>query len=72
MRSIWQACIDRQYDPFNFIASRPLRVARVLVDPSHVLSHLWFNCLQEEVVYGVQDIRKDEFRPGEDAKLIAG
>lgn len=40
------------------------------IDPSHVLPDLRLDALQDEVVYRIQRIRKNELRPREDAQLV--
>ena len=58
-------------NPFDLVPTRPLCVAWVMIDPSHVLPHFGGNAVQEEVVDGIQRVREDELRPREDAQLVA-
>lgn len=71
MCSIRLRLINPDDDALDLISASPLHVAGVLVDSSHVLPHLRFDRLQEKRVDWVESVGEDEFRPGEDAQLVA-
>ena len=70
MGTISLSLVDIYNDPLNLVTTGPLGIAWMFVDPPDVLSNLWLDDVQEEVIDRVQCVREDEFRPRQYSKFI--
>ena len=63
MSPICQGPVRIRYDTLNLVPSSPLRVARVSVNPPHILPHFRFYRFQEEIVDRIHCVGENQFRP---------
>ena len=71
MCPIRQRVVHADHNTLDLIPPSPLRIARMAIDPPHVLPNLRLNTLEDEVIDRVQCVGEDELRPREDAQLVA-
>ena len=51
----------------DLVSAGPLCIARMLVYTADILSHLWLDRSEQEVIDGIQCIGKDKLGPSQDA-----
>ena len=71
VRTIGLSLVDASDDALDLVPSGPLHVTWMLVDASDVLPDFWLDGLQKERVDGIQGVREDQLRPGEDPEFVA-
>ena len=72
MSTVRLRLVDTDYNAFDLVPSRPLHVARVLVDTTHILPNLRFNRSEQEVVDGIEGVGEDQLGPRKNTKFVAG
>lgn len=70
MGSICLGLVDPDDNSLNLVPTRPLHVARMLIDPPDVLPHFRVHGIQDEGIDRVQRVGEDEFGPSEDPELV--
>ena len=71
MRPVGQALVHSDDNPIDLVPARPLRIARVAVDPPDVLRDLGRDGREQPAVDWVERVGEDELGPSEDTELVA-
>lgn len=71
MSTISQGPIGLCHDTLNLVATCPLGITWVPVDPPHILPHLGFNRLEQKVIDRIHRVGENQLRPGQDAEFVA-